>query len=166
MNRTKVDIVNKKPRPESEEIFEAIHTIMHLFRAEQYRVVRDPHELTHLEGKLLGFFARHPGATLRDLVEHSGRDKGQLAKLVRSLRVQGLLEGQGDEGDRRSVRLSLTREGRTIHQTLRRQVERLSEQAIKDLSATERRQLTGLLQRVRGNLEESGAKDSRPTKPA
>lgn len=154
MNRTKVDIVNKKAKKSPDDVFEAIHTIMHLFRSEQYRVLRDgPYELTHMEGKLLGFFSRHPGATLRDLVGHMRQDKGQLARLIKSLREQGLVEGKEDAEDRRSVRLQLTPEGRTIHQTLRHQVEVLSEQAVKGLSAAEHKQLVALLQRIRTNLE-------------
>jgi DNA-binding MarR family transcriptional regulator len=154
MNRTKVDIVNKKPEKKSDDVFEAIHTIMHLFRSEQYRVLRDgPYELTHMEGKLLGFFSRHPGATLRDLVGHMRQDKGQLARLIKSLREQGLVEGKEDAEDRRSVRLQLTPEGRAIHQTLRHRVDVLSEQAVKGLSAAERKQLVALLQRIRTNLE-------------
>ena len=153
MGRKQVDKVNKKSAEGAELVFESIHRIMHLMRTEQYRVLRDgPHELTHLEGKVLGFFAHRPGATLRDLVEHAARDKGQLARLVRSLKDQGLLAGEGDAADRRSVRLSLTVAGRAIHESLGREVGRLSEQAIKGLSATERRQLIGLLQRIRANL--------------
>jgi len=154
MKRPKVDQINKKPPREAEAVFDAIHTIMHLFRSQQYRVLRgSPYEITHLEGKLLGFFARHPGATLRDLVAHSGRDKGQLARLIRSLREQGILQGEGDEGDRRSVRLRLTPEGLRIHETLRKQVGRLSDRAVDGLSAEERSQLVDLLMRVQANLE-------------
>lgn len=154
MNRTIVDNVNKKPPAESKDLFELIHTIMHLFRSEQYRVLRDgPYELTHMEGKLLGFFSRHPGATLRDLVGHIKQDKGQLAKIIKSLREQGLLKGEGAEGDRRSVRLSLTAEGTAIHKTLRAQVDRLSKVAVKGLNAGERSQLASLLSRIRTNLE-------------
>lgn len=152
MNRQKVDIVNKKP----EEIFELVHRIMHQFRSAQYRVLKGgPHELTHLEGRLLGFFAHHPGATLRDLVAHQKQDKGQLARLVKSLRDQGLLQGEGDAADRRSVRLSLTPEGEAIHKTLRRQVASLSGIAVKGLSGAECGQLAALLGQVRTNLEEA-----------
>ena len=146
----KVDIVNKKPP----EVFDLIHRIMHQFRSAQYRVLKDsPYELTHLEGKLLGFFSHHPGASLRDLVAHLKQDKGQLAKLVKSLREQGLLKGEGDEADRRSVRLSLTEEGEAVHKALKKQVGRLSALAVKGLTAAEHEQLRTLLDRVRGNLD-------------
>lgn len=165
MNHTSVDIVNKKPLKESHDVFESIHTIMHLFRSEQYRVLRDgPHEVTHMEGKLLGFFERNPGATLRDLTGHTRQDKGQLARLIKSLREHGLLEGREDEGDRRSVRLHVTKEGQAIHRALRQQVGRLSEIAIKGLNASERRQLVTLLHQVRENLESISDTPHPPTR--
>lgn len=154
MNRVKVENVNKKTVKASDDVFESIHTIMHLFRSAQYRVLRDsPYELTHMEGKLLGFFARNPGATLRDLVSHMKQDKGQLARLIRDLKDQGLLSGEGDEGDRRSVRLQLTPAGKAIHKKLWQQVQRLSELAVEGLSEAEKDKLAVLLRQVRGNLE-------------
>lgn len=146
----KVENVNKKPG----EVIELVHRIMHLFRSAQYRVLKGgPYELTHLEGRLLGFFANHPGATLRDLVAHQKQDKGQLAKLVKSLREQELLQGANDETDRRSVRLSLTAQGRAVHRTLRKQVEHLSAVAVDGLSAPQKEQLVKLLDKMRDNLE-------------
>ena len=155
MTHPKAAHVNKKSEPLADEVFASIHTIMHLFRAEQYRVLREGrYDLTHMEGKILGFFNRHPGATLRDLVAHLKQDKGQLARLIRSLKDQGLLEAQAGARDRRSVPLQATREGRRIHQILQRQVRKLSELALKGLNPDERRQLVTLLAKVHGNLED------------
>jgi DNA-binding MarR family transcriptional regulator len=162
MNRTKVANVNKKTAEVADDVFESIHTVMHLFRSEQYRVLREGrYHLTHMEGKILGFFIRHPGATLRDLVAHLRQDKGQLARLIRSLKDQELLEAQTDAGDRRSVPLHPTSEGRSVHQILQRQVRKLSEVAIKGLSASEGRQLVVLLHKVPSNLE--GVRDTSST---
>lgn len=156
MKRTIGDIINKRPGKKSAEVFDAIHRIMHQFRSAQYRVVRDgPYELTHMEGKLPGYFSHHPDATLRDPVAHLKQDKGQLGRLIKSLKEQGLLEGQSDEGDRRSVRLRLIAEGKKAHQTLQRQVGRLSDLAVKGLSAGERAALVDLLNQVRTNLEKA-----------
>jgi DNA-binding MarR family transcriptional regulator len=150
-----VDNVNRKSIESSDEIFDLIHTIMHLFRSQQYRGLADgSHHMTHMEGKLLGFFARHPGATLSDLVAHSARDKGQLARLIKSLKEEGLLSAQKDQKtDRRSVGLELTRAGHAIHRTLHRQSERSAMLAVKDLDSEKRRQLLVLLRQVRNNLE-------------
>ena len=82
--KSKVDNVNRKANAgTAAEVFETIHTLMHLFRAQQFRALRDgPAAVTHMEAKTLGFFARHPGATLSELVAHSGRDKAQVARLI------------------------------------------------------------------------------------
>jgi DNA-binding MarR family transcriptional regulator len=106
-----------------------------------------------MEGKILSFFIRHPGATLRDLVAHMKQDKGQLARLIRSLKDHGLLESQAGARDRRSIPLQATREGRRIHQILQRQVRKLSELAVKGLNPSERDQLVTLLKNVQSNLE-------------
>lgn len=158
--RKQVDHVNKVGAAAAsapDDVLELIHAVMHLFRARQYRELRaGPHELTHMEGKVLGFFARHPGATQRELAEHSGRDKGQLARLIGSLKERGLLEAQVDEADRRSVRLQLTAEAQAAHQALVRQSRRLAKAAVAGMSDEERRQLVGLLNRVRANIDAAG----------
>ncbi len=51
------------------------------------------------------------------------------------------------------MRLTLTPKGRAIHQSLQRQVGRLSKVAVTGLGAEERRHLVGLLQKVRSDLE-------------
>lgn len=135
------------------ETFESIHAVMHLYRARQYRVLRDgPHDITHMEGKVLGFFAHHPQATQSDLAARSGRDKAQLARLVKGLRDKGLLEGQADEEDRRSVRLRLTEAGEAVHELLQAQARHLASLAVDGLSEEECRTLARLLGRIQENL--------------
>lgn len=138
----------------AEDVCDSIHSVMHLYRARQYRDLRDgPHDLTHMEHKVLGFFARHPQATQSDLVAHSGRDKAQLARLIRGLRDKGLLEGHADTEDRRSIRLQLTAAGEAVHQSLEARGQRLAGVAVAGLSEEECRQLLALLGRIRGNLQ-------------
>ncbi len=144
--RNKIDKVNNMSVTKPEEVFEAIHTVMHLFRD-------IPQGLTHMEGKVLGFFSRHPGATLSALVSHSGRDKGQLARLIASLREQGMLEAQADEKDRRNTCLRLTAAGAALQESLHRQSRHLSVLAVRGISPEEQAVLLDLLARVRGNLD-------------
>jgi DNA-binding MarR family transcriptional regulator len=155
MTSGSVDNINRKSVQASDEVFDLIHTIMHLFRSQQYRGLPDGScHMTHMEGKLLGFFARYPGATLSDLVAHSARDKGQLARLIKSLKEGGLLSVQKDrKTDRRSVGLELTRAGHTVHRTLHRQSKRLAMLAVKDLDSEKHHQLLVLLRQIRNNLE-------------
>ena len=153
MMRKLMDNVNHSGGAEPEHVLELIHTVMHQVRSQQYQVLRDgPHTITHMETKVLGFFGRHPGATQTDLAQHSGRDKAQLARLIKGLREQGLLDAQADTVDRRSVRLALTAQGRAVLDALEQASAHLAVQAVAGLSAEEQGQLLALLQRVRQNL--------------
>ena len=152
-----LDNVNHQAPEEADEIFETVHALMHLFRGQQYRSLRDgSHELTHMEGKALSFFGRHPGATQTELVAHSARDKGQMGRLISALRERGLLEARLDGADRRIQRLHLTSEGRAIQASVQRQRLRVARLAVAGLNDKERQQLVVLLRRVRSTLEAAG----------
>lgn len=152
-----VDHVNHPPAGE-DGVFEAIHEIMHLFRAQQYRSLRETeHELSHMENRALGYVARHPGATQRDLAERSGRDKAQVTRLVQGLREKGLVEVRADELDRRSTRLHLTPAGEAVHAEVRRHGQLLAAAALEGLDQAERAQLEALLGRVAARLRSQGA---------
>jgi DNA-binding MarR family transcriptional regulator len=152
--RNKVDKVNQKPPSPALEVLERVHDIMHLYRSAQQRSLRaGPHDLAHMEIKVLGFFGRRPGATQSDLAAHSGRDKAQLARLVRGLRDRGLLEAVADEADKRSTRLSLSEEGKAMFAALHVHDGALAEAALAGIPDAERATLLDLLARVRANLE-------------
>ncbi|HEY4079678.1 MAG TPA: MarR family transcriptional regulator [Burkholderiaceae bacterium] len=147
------DNVNHMGNAGPADILEQVHALMHEYRALQYRFLRDgPHDITHMDSKVLGFFSRHPGSTQSDLAEHSGRDKAQLARLIKGLRDRGLLEATVDEADRRNVRLALTAEGKAIQRALGQQARKLSAKAVAGLSEAEQGQLLTLIGRVRQNL--------------
>lgn len=143
---------------DAEDVLEAVHAVMHLYRSRQFRVLREgEHGVTHMESRALGFFARHPGATLSEFVLHAGRDKGQLARLVSGLRERGLLEARVDEADRRNQRLYLTQDGEQAQQALKREAKKAAALAVRGLADEERKQLLQLLARVRDNLERDAA---------
>lgn len=151
--RNKIDNVNRSGGA-SDDLLEAIHAVMHLARSRQHQALRERGQnLTPLEVRVLAYFARHPGATQRDLAEFSSRDKGQLARLVSGLRERGLLEAQADPQDRRIARLQLTGKAQVQQEALRRQRRQLADAATAGLSDEQRRQLLAGLQQVRSNLE-------------
>jgi len=152
-----IDNVNQQPAKPlaatGDELLELVHSVMHQVRSQQYQALRDgPLALTHMEGKVLGYFGREPGATQSDLVQHSGRDKAQLARLIKALRERGLLEGEADAADRRNLRLRLTADGQALLRTLQKQTRKVGVQAVAGLSIDERNELRALLQRLRDNL--------------
>lgn len=157
--RKTVDLVNQGANPD--EVLEAIHGLMHAYRSRQFQAARAASGgVTHMEGKVLRFFARQPGATQSSLAAHSGRDKGQLARLVGGLRERGLLEASADEADRRSVRLHLTAAGRAADEALRRRGRRLAALAVQGVTVPERLELLAVIARMRANLEGAAEADA------
>jgi DNA-binding MarR family transcriptional regulator len=150
------NLVEIKPRPveAADEIAEAVHALRHLYRAHHQRALRDgPHDLAQMEGRVVSFVGRHPGATQSELVAHLARDKAQVARLIGALKDRGLLEARVDEADRRNQRLHLTDAGRSIQASVQRQRLRVARLAVAGLDDDERRLLVDLLGRVRSNLE-------------
>lgn len=137
-------------------MLELVHQVMHQFRSQLFQALRQgAHELTHMESKVLRYFAHHRGATQSDLVQHTGRDKAQLARLIKGLRERGLLNAVADEADRRNLRLTPTDEGLAIQHALQRQARALEAQAVTGLAAADKAQLLELLRRVQANLAAS-----------
>ncbi len=148
-----VDNVNHSSAAADEGVLDIVHRVMHQYRAQQFRVLRDgPHDITHMDSKVLGFFGRKPGATQSDLAQHTGRDKAQLARLIKGLRDQGLLDGEADPNDRRNTCLTLTEDGLAVRRALQQQGRRLNAAAVAGMDNAEREQLLALLHRVSQNL--------------
>jgi len=154
-NVNQMDSVSSARALAADAVIELVHVVMHRFRSRQFQALRDgAHDITHMESKTLGFFSRHPGATLSDLVTHSGRDKAQLAKLVKGLRERGLLAAETDPADRRSIRLRPSPAGEAAQKAMHTEARTLNARALNGLSATEQAQLVDLLERVKANLDE------------
>jgi len=155
--KKQVDKVNQNPGESGTDVFEAIHAIMHLYRAQQLRASQaGGAPLTHMENKVLGYFGRHPGATQRDLALHSGRDKAQLARLIAGLRERGLLDAVAAPADRRSTHLRLSDAGQAAYAELRLHGASLAAQALAGLAPGEQAQLLALLGQVQANLAAAG----------
>src|SRR4051812_7083089 len=93
--KKQVDKVNQSPTADA--VFDALHSVMHLYRSARTQAFRDEEQdVTHMETRVIGYFDHHPGSTLSDLVQHSGRDKAQLTRLIRGLRDKGYLEASED----------------------------------------------------------------------
>jgi DNA-binding MarR family transcriptional regulator len=138
----------------AEAVIELVHGVMHQFRSRQYAVLRDnAHAVTHMDSKVMGFFSRRPGATLSDLAAHSGRDKAQLARLVKGLRERDLLVAEADVVDRRHVHLRLSDAGQAVQRALHDEAHALNTRAVDGLSAQEQAQLIRLLARLKTNLD-------------
>jgi DNA-binding MarR family transcriptional regulator len=135
-----------------EAVFEHMHEIMFLFRSTlQQHLREDGGEIPGMALKVLGFFARHPGHTQLELVQHSGRDKGQVARLVKDLTERELLQrGDAAAGKRRG--LQLTESGLVMHRRLQRQKSQLANKLSGGLTTQELAQLNKLLTKLKAPL--------------
>jgi DNA-binding MarR family transcriptional regulator len=135
-----------------DELMEAMHELMHLASSLQRRQMPDE-GLHPMEGRALGFFVRHPGSTQSDLAQHSGRDKGQLARLIALLKERDLLRSQPDENDRRVTRLFPTLAAQRLHDAIQKQRRQIAAQAASGMSAEDTRELRRLLALMKANLQ-------------
>ncbi len=133
-------------------VFEQMHEIMFLFRSQLSQRFRENGEdIPGMALKVLGFFARQPGSTQMQLVHHSGRDKGQVARLVKDLTDRGLLHREeATTGQRRG--LALTEHGQLMHRRLQRQRAQLANKLTSVLSPQEQAQLRRLLEKLKAPL--------------
>ncbi len=142
------------PTPSAQdEVVDQLADLTHLFKSRLRQAVQqEGGGLAPMEAKVLMFFARHPGSTASDLVEHSGRDKAQVTRLVQLLVDRHLLLREPDPTDRRQQRLTPTAQGAALHRVLHRHRQRLGQAMVKGLAADELAQLSSLLCRLRSNL--------------
>jgi DNA-binding MarR family transcriptional regulator len=137
------------------EVAERLHAVVHRMKRRLHQAMNEGNEaLAPMEWRALGFFARHPGSTARDLVEHAGRDKAQVARLVRQLVDHGLLAAAPAPHDQRCVELRLTAAGQQVERRAARQRQRIEAQMLAGFSAAERAQFGAYLQRMRDALGE------------
>lgn len=87
-----------------------------------------------------------------DLSRAIDHNPGAMTRLLDRLEGQGYLRRAPVPGDRRSLRIELTTAGAALSHELRTSAERAAAHALRNLSASEREQFVGLLERVHASL--------------
>lgn len=131
------------------EILNYVNAIAHQATAGMQRRLREAGlGLVATEARTLRYIVRHPGCTQTDIVRESGRDKAQIARVVKVLLERGDIHRLADAAGVRRQRLDATRKGQGVH----RKAEVLREHVVAELlggiSAQERATLSRLLGRV------------------
>lgn len=135
------------------EILDHLHSLMHGLRRHLHEVAReDGQGLAPMEARCLAYFVRQPGHTQSDLVQHAGRDKAQIARIVKALHERGLLRSEPDPQDGRRQCISATAAGRAAQQAMRQHIARFEKRLVTGLSKAERAALLALLARMQGNI--------------
>ncbi|KAF0807794.1 MarR family transcriptional regulator [Alcanivorax xiamenensis] len=97
--------------------------------------------------QVLLLLQRRGAMGMRDVAACSGRDKGQLTRLVTALVEEGLVERQVNDLDRRAARVSLTAKGLSTASLCARIERRALHHLCEPLSASDQASLTRLLRR-------------------
>lgn len=134
--------------PES-EILDLINVAMHHATARMQRSLREAElGLVAMEARTLRFIARHPGCTQSDIVRASGRDKAQIARVVKRLLDLGYVQRMADAPGAKRQRLALTRAGRAPHARAEALRARVARDLLEGLDDGERTRLLALLRRM------------------
>lgn len=138
------------------EVLDRLHGLMHGLRRHLQEAMRhDGEGLGPMEVRCLAYFMRHDGATQSDLVQHSGRDKAQIARIVKALHERGLLRSRPDPDDGRSQRVSVTAEGQALQRKMQQHRVRLEKTMMAGLAEHDRTTLLALLDRLQDNVGEA-----------
>lgn len=134
------------------DVFDAMHDLMHAYRHRMRAAMQT--ELTPNEMRALLFVGRHPMRTQKDLVEHSGTDKAQIARMLNTLEEKGWLERLPHAQDARSRCLALSPAGQAVFERMGERRRGITVQMLQGFSEDEQLLLQGLLERMLGNLDQ------------
>jgi MarR family transcriptional regulator for hemolysin len=108
--------------------------------------------LTLPQCKVLAYLQRSEGISQKRLAELTDTDPMTLARTLERMEADGWIERKPDPSDRRARQLFLKPPGLKLLQGVWRVADRARAAAMSGLSAADRAQLMGLLERVRCNL--------------
>lgn len=96
----------------------------------------------------LSLIGMRPGISQSALAKELGINRASVVKVIDTLESKNFVERRATEGDRRSYSLALTDHGLSELRTLQEQIRRYERAIAVNLTADERRQLMGLLEKV------------------
>lgn len=114
-----------------------------------------------VDWRMLLFLARAPGTTGIQAAKTIGVDKGTVSRSVSRLTESGLIIASDLHANGRSRGLSLTAEGRVLHDQLLEVALRQQARMLKNFEPSEAKAFCDLLQRFTRNLEELIEDDNR-----
>jgi DNA-binding MarR family transcriptional regulator len=109
--------------------------------------------LTRAQWLVIARVHRRPGLSQSEVADLLEIEKASAGRLIDRMETKGWLRRQSDPGDRRINRLHLTPAANRLHAAIWPIAEATVDEALGDLSAKERRALTGLMTRVKSKLQ-------------
>jgi MarR family transcriptional regulator, transcriptional regulator for hemolysin len=137
----------------------AITDVSRLMRTVFERRVRAS-GLTRAQWLVIARLHRHPGLSQSQIADLLEIEKASAGRLIDRMQAKGWLQRRDDASDRRINRLHLTPEAERLHAAIWPIAEATVDAALGDLSAKERRHLTGLMTRVKSKLQAMAEHDA------
>ena len=109
--------------------------------------------LTRAQWLVIARVHRRPGLSQSEVADLLEIEKASAGRLIDRMQAKGWLRRQADPGDRRVNRLHLTPTANRLHAVIWPLAEATVDEALGDLSAKERRALTGFMTRVKSKLQ-------------
>jgi DNA-binding MarR family transcriptional regulator len=115
--------------------------------------------LTRAQWLVIARVHRRPGLSQSEVADLLEIEKASAGRLIDRMEAKGWLRRHADASDRRVNRLHLTPQARRLHAAIWPIAESTVDAALSDLSAKERRALTGLMTRVKAKLQALAERD-------
>ena len=99
----------------TDDVLSEIHVLANLIGQGFSGYLESEHGLTVAEWRVMLTLGRHPGQTATEITARWAMDKMAISRALQRLESAGHIRRDRNQEDRRSYRLSLTPEGRTLH---------------------------------------------------
>jgi len=109
--------------------------------------------LTRAQWLVIARVHRRPGLSQSEVADLLEIEKASAGRLIDRMEAKGWLRRRADASDRRVNRLHLSAEANRLHAAIWPIAEATVDEALGDLTAKERRALTGLMTRVKAKLQ-------------
>jgi MarR family transcriptional regulator, transcriptional regulator for hemolysin len=109
--------------------------------------------LTRAQWLIIARLHRRPGLSQSEIADLLEIEKAPAGRLIERMEAKNWLQRRSDDRDRRINRLYLTGKGNRLHAAIWPIAEATVDAALADLSAEERRRLSGLMARVKMTLQ-------------
>ena len=131
-----------------------------------HALVKGEFGLTLGEWRVLGNIHARASLTLIELARAMSIDRGQISRTVAGLVERGLVQAREPAHDRRTLMLSMTASGRRLHARMLKFAVGRNEHMLNALSASERRALDGILDKLLAYVNAEHAQLARRSAPA
>ncbi len=105
---------------------------------------------------------RHGALTLGEVSQYLLVSNGNITQLRARLSADGLIETEADESDRRIQRVRLTRKGESVFKQMAKAHASCVEALLRDLTQTDKQELSRLLDATKASLRRKLAKGATP----